>query len=80
MEALIRFCNQFDLDLDVYRKTINKRKFETYRKRTGELRYRYLDDKSDVMLSYYSNNIGKNRTEYKESNVVSYYSMEHRRS
>jgi len=79
MQALIRFCNQFDLDLDVYRKTINKRKFETYRKRTGELRYRYLDDKSDVMLSYYSKNIGKNRTEYKESNVINYSLMGRKR-
>ena len=48
MQALIRFCALFDLDLDVYRKTINKRKFEEYSKRTGEKRYRYKDDKSDA--------------------------------
>lgn len=80
MQALIRFCTLFNLSLDVYRKTIDKRRFEEYRKRTGELRYRYLDDKSDVMLSYYSRNTGKDRTEYNESNIVSYYNMEHRRS
>ena len=57
MQALIRFCTLFNLDLDVYRKTINKRKFEEYSKRTGEKRYRYKDDKSDVMLAYYSKNI-----------------------
>ena len=79
MKALIRFCTLFDLDLDVYRKTIDKRKFEEYSKRTGEKRYRYKDDKSDVMLAYYSKNVGKNRTEYNESNVVNYSLIGRRR-
>ena len=80
MKALKRFCEQFGMILNKKEMTIDYRVFEEYRKRTGELRYRYVDNKVDVMLSYYSSNLGRYapKNEYRENNIVSYYDVSRR--
>ncbi len=73
MKALIRFCTLFNLDLDVYRKTIDKRKFEEYDKRLGGKGYRYIDSKIDVMMTYYNSNARREKKVIGDTSGVMHY-------